>query len=359
MRFLDIPTELLLMVVDNLSLSDLLIFRSTCRQVQNVLKQVFQRICLQDVGELTAIQWAAVHGYAQLIELAILNGAKIDAPLQGRLERIKIHKAPVYPHNIWQIFAWANNSAKTKAKDSIIRTPLFLAACFGHVNAIEVLLKQGAHMQCFGEMNTPAHISAERGDIDCVEKFIQFGFNINARGINDQTILHGATYSGIEILNFILQLEGGPNLVNSQDNSGLTPLSYLAKYYNPPNGQKQLTVELLLQQGANIYARDHSGQTAAHCFAGRGWVDCMQPLINAGFNFHSRGKNDETILHRAMYGGKKMVEYLLSQDGGNRILDIESADEKTPLHYVSRLPVCDRGQVEELLMQHGATSFTW
>ena len=314
---------------------------------------------MQDVGELTAIQWAAVHGYVQLIELAISNGAQINAPLPGWLEGIKVNKGPVYPRHIWQIFSWANRSAKTKAKDSIIRTPLFLAACFGHVNAIEVLLKQGAHMQCFGEMNTPAHISAERGDIDCVQKFIQFGFDINSRGINDQTILHAATYSGIEMVNFILQLEGGPNLVNSQDNSGLKPLSYLAKYYDSPNGQKRLTVELLLQQGADIYARDNSGDTAAHCFAQRGWVDCMQPLISAGFNFHTRGHNGETILHRAMYGGKKMVEYLLSLDGGNRILDIESNDGKTPLHYASRLPVCDRGQVKELLIQHGATSFSW
>ena len=346
------------MVVDSLLLGDLVILRSTCRRLWDVLKQVFQKMCLQDVGELTAIQWAAVQGYAQLIELALLNGAKIDTPVEGRLNKIEVRKAPVYPLDIRHIFSWANMSANTKAKDSIIRTPLFLAACFGHVHVIEVLLKQGAKMQCFGEMNAPAHISAARGDVDCLQVFIHFGFNINTRGVNNETILHLATYSGMEMMNFILQLEGGAKLVNARDARGLTPLSYFSRFHNPPNGHKRLTVELLLQHGADIHLRDYDGETAAHRYAGRGWVDCMQPLINANFNFHSRGRNGETILHRAMFGGKKMVEYLLLQDGGNKILDIENNDGKTPLQLVSRLPMCEKEQVEELLMRHGTTSFS-
>ena len=115
---------------------------------------------MQDVGQLTAIQWAAVHGYAELIELAILNGATINTPLRRPLQRIKVVGAmSVNQIKIWEILSWANESAETWAKDAIIRTPLFLAACFGQVKAINVLLKKRASMQCFGEMMTPLHIA--------------------------------------------------------------------------------------------------------------------------------------------------------------------------------------------------------
>ena len=56
-----------------------------------------------------------------------------------------------------------NFGAYTYAKDSIIRTPLYLAACSGSLDAIQALFKLGAIMQCFGEMDTPAHISAQGG----------------------------------------------------------------------------------------------------------------------------------------------------------------------------------------------------
>ena len=205
MGIIDILPELLLSVVDNLSLADLLTFRSTCRRVRDVLNQRFQKICLQDVGQLTAIQWAAVHGYSELIELAISNGAMIDTPLPGILKWNEVGQVKsVNRIKICDILDWANRSAESEAKDSIIRTPLFLAACFGHVKAIKVLLKQHASMQCFGQMMTPAHISAGRGDVDCLRAFIQARFNINARGTRDKTILHVATLRGPKMMKYIL-----------------------------------------------------------------------------------------------------------------------------------------------------------
>ena len=260
MRIQDIPPELLLLVVDQLSLGDILTLRSTCCQVRNVLNERFQKICLQDVGQLTAIQRAAVFGYAELIELAISKGATIDTPLPGILKWIKVGEAKsVNRMKISHMLDWANRSAESKGKDSIIRTPLFLASCFGQVEAIEVLLKHHARMQCLGQMMTPAHISAARGDVDCMQAFIHAGFNINARGTRCLTILHAATLSGIKMMKYILQLDGGENLVNARDNKGFTPLSYIAATFVSPNRHTRKLVELLLQHGADIHAKDISG----------------------------------------------------------------------------------------------------
>ena len=83
MGFYNILPELLLLVADNLSLIDLTNFRLTCSWVSKVINPHFQKFCLQDVGKLTVLQWAAIHGHAKLIELAISNGAEIDEPFLG------------------------------------------------------------------------------------------------------------------------------------------------------------------------------------------------------------------------------------------------------------------------------------
>ena len=354
MGIIDVPPELLFSIVDDLSLVDLLSLRSTCCRVRDVLNQRFQKICLQDVGQLTAIQWAAVHGYAELIELAILNGAMIDAPLQGILKWNKIGKAKsVNRIKICDILDWANRSAEGEAKDLLIRTPLFLAACFGQMKAIKVLLKQHASMQCFGKMMTPAHISAARGDIDCVQEFIQAGFNINTRGTRNQTILHVATLRGLKMMNYILQLEGGVNLVNTQDNNGFTPLSYIATGFEHCNRRTREMVRLLLRHGANIHTSDNSGDMAAHYFAWMGLVGCLQLLIDAGFDLQSRGAHGKTILHCAVVGGEKVTQYLLGLDGVKMIIDIENNHGKTPLQFA--LEMSHKWPVVKALMRHGAT----
>ena len=350
MGILDIVPELLLLVAENLSLEDLSSLRSTCSRVQHVLNSRFRKLCLQDVSELTALQWAAVRDHAELIKFAISNGAEIDTPFRGQLtiDALGASRRLDGPGAIYSC-SLANNSADIKIKEPKIRTPLFLAACSGSAKAIEVLLELGARMQCFGEMESPLRVSAKKGDVECMQAFARAGFDINARGARDRTILHEAMYGGVEVMKYILQLEGGTNLVNARTSKGLTPL-----HFTHPGGDfssKELEVELLLQHGADIYARENDGSTPAHYFAYGGDVGSLRLLIAAGFDLNSRGLLGLTILHFAVHGGKEMMEYLLGLEGGRMIIDVGDNRQRTPMHHAFMyLSVTEM----RVLLRHGA-----
>lgn len=308
---------------------------------------------MQDVGRLTALQWAAARGHRGLVELAIVNGAGIDKPLRSKLDPDVIKLADLIgdSRNLGRIFHWANYGAGTVAKDFILRTPLYLAACLGHLEAIVVLLATDASMQCFGEMNTPAHVSAYRGDVHCMRAFIGAKFDINTRGLGGATVLHAATESGgVDMMTYLLGLAGGEKLINARDSNQQTPLHVTAAQYGLGEESKVKT-ELLLQHGADIHARDRMGNTPAHQAAIMGNVDTMRALIASGIDFHARNDSGQTILHSAINGEQGMLEYLLGQEGGRGIIHLGDNEGKTPLDDAVRL---GESEAVKWLVEYGA-----
>ena len=350
MGFYNMLPELLLLVADNLSVGCFIKFRSTCHWVKNVLTPRFQKLCLQDVDELTVLQWAAIRGHPKLIKLAISKGAEIDLPFlgdltleprDGRTQRYRRHFR--HPHMLANKYIYYNGNA------SEYRTPLFLAACCGNVKAIEVLLDLGARTQFTGIM-TPAHAAATQWDVLCMQAFVRPGFDINLRGAYECTFLHYAILGGEAMMKYILQLDGGTNLVNARTRSGLTPLHCIRK--SGGNIDCRMSqIKLLLQYGADIYVRDTDGYTPAHTFAYWGDDECLQVLIDAGFDMHTTGKCGKTILHCARWNGEKTLAYLLGLKEVRDIIDIEDNHQLTALDYACR---ASDWSLVEMLLRHGA-----
>ena len=326
MGILDFANELLLMVGERLSIGDLSKFRSTSRKLCLVLTPHYKKLCLEDIGKLTALQWAALRGHVELIELAIMNGADIEKPLGSILDITAPHRSDK-PRSVC---LFVNRAYLQHPLNRIHCTPLYLAACSGKHEAIKTLLKAGASMQCRDRMDTPAHVSAAKGDISCMQAFIAAGFDINTKGSGERTILHQAMLGGVKMVKYLLMYAGGEKLVNTKDYFSHTPLHYVAGGFSVRYNRGEIT-ELLLQNGANIHAMDWSGNTPAHLAAFPGDVDTMRVLIAAGSDFHAKGLYGETILHRAMGNRKGVLEYLLRQEGVREIIHLKDDNGRTPL----------------------------
>ena len=326
MGILDFPNELLLMVGENHSIGDLSRLRSTSRRDRLVLTPRYVKLCLKDVGQLIALQWAVLHEHVELIELAILNGADIDKPLDSTLDRTRLR----ITGRLSFVCRFVNQVYLNYPKYAITFSPLYLAACSKNVGSIEALIKAGARMQCLDGIDTPAHVAANEGDIDCMRAFIGAGFDINARGGGGYTVLHQAIFGGVKMVKYLLEHAGGERLVNSKDNFNQTPLHLVAGSF-PAKYNRRVITELLLQHGADIHAMDCDGNTPAHLAAFPGDVDTMRVLVAAGIDFHARGSEGKTILHRAMYNYKGVLEYLLWQEKVKEIIHIKDDRGFTPL----------------------------
>ena len=101
-------------------------------------------------------------------------------------------------------------------------------------------------MQCLDGIDTPAHVSANEGDIDCMRAFIGAGFDINARGGGGYTILHQVIFGGVKMVKYLIEHAGGERLVNSKDNFNQTPLHL--------HQQKEIGVWTLLQNIQTFYS---------------------------------------------------------------------------------------------------------
>ena len=255
-------------------------------------------------------------------------------------------------------------------------TALDLAVCRDSaVEGVRLLLQHGANVGVVSNKGyTPVHFAIRYRDICCLRAFIDAGFDTNIRGGNGvdsgSTILHKAIYvagsEGIKVIETLLKKEGGKAIVNAQNNKGSTSLHLAAGYGRfinllcPLYGEDQdkvtqgrEKVKLLVQHGTDLKIKDNMGNTPAHIAAYRGDVGRMQPLVDCGLDFNNRGLCNRTILHEAVFGGRKMLVYLLSQKGMKMIINTQDSQGLTPLQLAT-LQSFEKEEMVGLLLHHGA-----
>ncbi|CAD7700206.1 unnamed protein product [Ostreobium quekettii] len=133
-------------------------------------------------------------------------------------------------------------------------TPLHIAARWGIVRAINVLIDKGAHIEAKTpvEMRTPLFVAAFNGRSAAVEALAGAEADVNEPDIAGVTPLHeGATYKTTDVVDVLLSYNAS---INAQDSEGKTPLHVAATKVHLAVATR------LVEEGANVTLADNRGR---------------------------------------------------------------------------------------------------
>ena len=196
-------------------------------------------------------------------------------------------------------------------------TALQWAARYGHASLAELVLSKGTGGGADNgkrKLLTPLHLAASYDHLDVIRVLTKHGEQLTARTPWLDTPLHMAALQG-----------------------------------------SAQAIRVLLELGADFTTKGRRGRTPVHISAGRGDIDSMRAFIDAGLDFHLEDEMGRTVLHEAVLRNEVgMVEFLLG-NGGERIIDVQDAAGKTPLHWTVSGRTADT-EIVWLLCRHGANT---
>jgi len=210
----------------------------------------------------------------------------------------------------------AIDGAAVDPRDHFGRTPLSVAAFFGHIGGIGILLADGADPRMGDEHGErPLHRAVEGGCVGAVEALLESSLcDPSAQEEQGNTALAEAARMGhVEIIRVILGSScSGVRLINVGNHAGETPLIVAAAA-----GHAKVVRELL-RRGAHRDLKDAGGRAAVHHAAARGRAGIVRMLLAHGSEAPPPAS-------------KTMGEHLLWDAGG----DVVDACTLTPLHLAA------------------------
>lgn len=134
-------------------------------------------------------------------------------------------------------------------------------------------------------------------------------------------------------------VEADPQLMRKTDERGRTPLHLAAR------GVHFEVIRFLVENGADVNARDANGSTPLHSTASRSHFEACRLLIEKGAEVDVKNTDGKTPFYYASYGGhKELIHYLLDKGADQSDIEIRNAWGRTPLCAIAR----DGGDAETL-----------
>ncbi|HML19622.1 MAG TPA: ankyrin repeat domain-containing protein [Candidatus Dependentiae bacterium] len=194
-------------------------------------------------------------GTRRIVQILLENGAKID--LMDQLGYTPLHIAAKHGYEDIASKILEINPHVVDIQNKQGVTALHNASLGCHENIIRLLINHGANKDIRDRSGaTPLHVAARYGKIASVNILIEAGALIT-RDVYGCTPLHYAAQNGRKVIVRILASHY-PDSVNIPDNTGATPLHFAVKMTRYPD------VKILLNAGADVLARDHEGRTPFH-----------------------------------------------------------------------------------------------
>jgi len=191
------------------------------------------------------------------------------------------------------------------------RATILAEACMRqNILVVEALLKAGADIHKYsdfrGNHEPPIHTAARCGDVDMIRVLVNHGANVNEQCQGGGTALHKAARGGRRdvVKALLLEFQADPSL--SLENGNL-PIHTAASWDSAE------CMELLVQAGSDVNARNKTGRTPLHWAADSGAPRAVEWL-------HKNAADDRVEEHRTNMTARDYAEL--------RMLKAESRKKK-------------------------------
>lgn len=174
---------------------------------------------------------------------------------------------------------------------------------------------------------TPLMEAARGGQIETMKYLLSRGADHKSKDQHGSTAFHLAVLSGqfgvVKYFTEVMHFD-----VNTQDDSGQTPIIYAVKSGNT------LAVNYLLEAGANLEAKDDDGATAFHVAIEKADANMVRYFVETlHCDIRSTGSLKRTpLMYAAQSGSLEKIKYLLSSGANFRARDAEGS---TALHLAA------------------------
>lgn len=324
------------------------------KMMSRLLKLFHTRLQVSDFAS-RAYAKLAIISRAAVLDLEQLNAALIDQGLivldflyQGNCS--SLHLA-VKKNALNLARLLVQKGADPNLRDDSGATPLHAAVGTGTEEMVQLLLDHGADTEvedCLGSTAIQRALSRRRDDL-IILRLIEKGANIEARDCSWRTPLSIAIASNLPSTAQMLIGHGAD--VNATWRVSVTSETLL---FEAVRQEKEWAVNLLLEKGANLLARDEYGQHALYSAVKAGQESMIKVLLDHGgveaaTAFSHWGS---TLLHCAVTRGNSTIVGMILQAGAD--IDRQNSFGDTPLHSLIRSHPAALAQNVSLLLDHGA-----
>ncbi|KAK7868044.1 hypothetical protein R5R35_007495 [Gryllus longicercus] len=251
--------------------------------------------------DITPLHFAVFHSFPLCVKQLLDYGASVNAMFAGG--KTALHVAVSKSSDCIELLLKEN--ADIFAKDDLGVCPLELSIELGY-DAFRKLIP-GNYKILSEDGTTPFHIAAHCCRIDCLQKMIEDGCDVNIKTNCGDTPLHFACKGGVALS---------------------------AVFHELPEEDSQ-NVEMLVQAGADIHTQNVLGMSPIHVCAKNGLVAPMRALLKAGAEINSQGGDKkQTPLHYAAESGSLTCIKYLVEKGADKLA--VNSDSFTALMLAAR-----------------------
>ena len=215
------------------------------------------------------------------------------------------------------------------------RSPLSWAKKFENDDVAKALEEKGAIEDSISEkeeekLGENLRLAAERGDVNAIEMLVEEGADVEARGFNRVTPLMKATDAqcyGDVVIKKLVELGAE---IDARDSYGQTALMHAVK------NKRMYFVKELIKAGADVFAKDNMDRNLLHIASGIKDNDYMVgELLKLGLDINAKNNKGDSALMTAIFNRDIMSFNVLM--AGKPDLNQTNNDGNTYLMVASRI----------------------